>query len=302
MASYLQSSELIESVQRRANIPSSQVTFTDEDFLGFANEEIQNTIVPLILAMHEEYLVYTATTPLVQGQLAYAIPPRAIGSKLRSLRLSVGGQLHPMARIQPENRGYALDNQYYLQNTNIMLPPTSVLQGTLVMDYFLRPNQLVMDSHIGIVTAIDAGTITVTGTPDFALVPLDILEATGGHRLKGMDITPLTFAPNSVQNITTLTFNPTDLPADIAIGDHLALAGQCMIPQIPDEMHSLIAQRVACRCLESLGDQTGLELANAKLKEIEGRITNLIDNRVESSPKKILNPNGLLRNGRSRRF
>jgi hypothetical protein len=71
-------------------------------------------------------------------------------------------------------------------------------------------------------------------------------------------------------------------------------AQECFIPQIPQELHSMLAQRVSCRCLEALGDMQKLQMANAKLQEMEKRTDNLIDNRAESSPQKVVNSKGPL--------
>ena len=54
MSSVLKTSDLIRSIKRRAMIPSSQETFTDEDFLEMATEEVNLGLVPLIQRMHEE--------------------------------------------------------------------------------------------------------------------------------------------------------------------------------------------------------------------------------------------------------
>ena len=57
MSSYLNSTALIASIKQRAMVPESQVTFTQQDFLNFANEEMQIGLVPAILQFHEEFLV-----------------------------------------------------------------------------------------------------------------------------------------------------------------------------------------------------------------------------------------------------
>ena len=58
MSSILKTGDLIRSIKRRAFIPNSQETFTDEDLLEMATEEVNIGLVPLIQRMHEEHLVY----------------------------------------------------------------------------------------------------------------------------------------------------------------------------------------------------------------------------------------------------
>lgn len=96
---------------------------------------------------------------------------------------------------------------------------------------------------------------------------------------------------------TTATFTIIDqsllvgtvtIPKKLGVDDIIALPEETSIPQIPIELHSMLAQRVAMRCLESLGDVPGLQAAAAKLADMEAKTGSLIDNRVESSPMKIV--------------
>jgi hypothetical protein len=60
-------------------------------------------------------------------------------------------------------------------------------------------------------------------------------------------------------------------------------------------MHVVLAQAVACRVLEALGDTEALKNASAKLENMERRILSVIDTRTEGNSQKILNLNGHLR-------
>lgn len=311
MASYLTSSTLIESIKRRASIPQSQSTFTEDDFLAFANEELSIGLLPSIMQFHEEFLVYTMDIPLLPNVQNYPIPPRAVGSKIRTaFYLDPQGNLRSVARVSPENaifyQNSGIDTSYitfYLQNNEIVfvnkmgIAPTG---SNLRVTYYLRPNQLVSESRCGVIAQINTETNTITledSVPSIfnnsGFQPLDLIERIGGHRTKAMDLIPLSTSDN------TITFS--SLPTNLAVGDHVALAGETMIPQIPDDLHSVLAQRVAARCLEALGDQNGLQAANVKLAEMEQKTGNLIDNRTEGQPQKIVNFKGLLRNARIRR-
>jgi hypothetical protein len=77
------------------------------------------------------------------------------------------------------------------------------------------------------------------------------------------------------------------VPSRLNINDVIALPEETTIPQIPIELHAMLAQRVSMRCLEALGDAAGLQAAAAKLVDMESKTAALIDNRVESAPIKI---------------
>ena len=96
-----------------------------------------------------------------------------------------------------------------------------------------------------------------------------------------------------------ITNYPSDpIPEELVIGDYVAQANQCIIPNIPTELHSMLAQRVVCRCMEALGDMQGLQMANQKLAEMELKTGSLIDNRCEGAALKVVNRHGFLRQSR----
>jgi hypothetical protein len=106
-------------------------------------------------------------------------------------------------------------------------------------------------------------------------------------------------------NINTLiiTFpSLTTLPDQLSVGDWVCLAGETVNPQLPVELHPILAQRVAVKLLEGMGDSNNLQLAQGKLKEAEAAVLGLISNRVEGEPQKIVNPFSPLRVFPWRRF
>lgn len=312
MSIYLTSDTLIESIKRRASIPSNQVTFLDADFLAFANEEMMVGLVPSILSVHEEYFVWSEEVPLVSGVSQYAIPYRAIGQKLRDVFYKdSNGNLFEMTRISPDNKSFFQGSQvisqlttYYIQGNNIVMTPDvgTSATGSLVLTYYLRPSELVAESRVGIISSITVGASTTDFVVSSAGIPpslttsvyCDFYQARPGHKMRVFDI-----LPSAVNTSTrTITFTNTDLPSGanaIVVGDHLSLASECMIPMIPTELHSVLAQRVAARCVESMGDQAGLQAINLKLAEMENKTQSLIDNRVEGSPIKLVNYRNILR-------
>lgn len=389
------SNTLIEAVKRKMAIPTAQVTFSDEDILAFANEEMFLEQVPSILQYHEEYLVFTQNVPMVPSQSRYAIPSRAIGMKLRDVFFrDAGGQLVQMSRINPDDLSFFEVNSnttpipihYYIQNNTIVITPrvTANASGTLVLTYYLRPNSLVTDDNAAICTKFSktvtvdnatlvagntltiAGYILTAGT-DFAIgvnsqttannisnaiaalnninltsnvdsniitvfykdrtwdfstsntaaltiqstitvvcssVPasiqanslVDILQTEGGHSTLAFDVL---LAPNTV-SATTITFNESQLPEDFVVGDYICAQYQCIVPQVPTDLHNLLAERTCARILESLGDKEGLQAANAKINNLESKQATILDSRVEGSPLKVLNRSGLLRSSRIR--
>lgn len=304
--SYMTSDKLIRSVIRRAMIPRTQNTFANEDFLEFADEEMDLGVVPTILRLHEGYLLYSDPVPVTPNSNRYEIPYRAVGNKLKEASYKdTSGNVYEMTQIGIEDL-YAYNQTssgnpraFYVENNEVVLvPTTSVSTGFIVMTYYMRPNSLVMLEEVGTISNIDrnTGIILLSNLPeDFSLSEqYDFVSTKSPNKtLKfDFDITDLNLLNKSV------TVDAANIPANLQVGDYLCLAGTSAIPQIPSDMHVLLAQRVACRCLDALGDAEGLASAMQKLAELTKQAETLIDNRVEDAPRKVVNRHSTLKTGR----
>lgn len=131
---------------------------------------------------------------------------------------------------------------------------------------------------------------------------IDFLQTKPGHRTYAIDVT----IPNNGISGTTVSFNISDVPTNMILGDYMCLANECIIPQIPPDLHNSLAQRAASMILAAMGDQQGLQVSQSKVKEMEKNQIGLLDSRVEGSALKVAPKHSLLRyqtqSGRRRRF
>jgi hypothetical protein len=127
---------------------------------------------------------------------------------------------------------------------------------------------------------------------------VDFLQTKSGHKTKAMDI----LIPSNGVSANVINFTDGDVPEDFIVGDYVALANECIIPQIPTDLHTALAERACSRILSAIGDQAGLQASNQKLQEIEIRQGNILDNRTTNDPTKILARKSLLRYGKSGRW
>lgn len=301
------SNSLIDSIKRRASVPQAQETFSPEDFLAFANEEINIGLVPSIMRLHQDYLLRTINVPLVANQSRYTIPDRAIGNKLRELCfVDTNGNLFEMTRINiedlPDYNGPVQPSRYYyfyIENNEVVLVPgvQSSPNGSLNMSFYMRPNALVTEDRVAIITSINTitGEINVDSVPTAFTTSLlyDVIKSKSPFRTLDFDLAIT--AINPITNI--ITFNPVELPSTLAVGDYINIQEESIVPQVPSELHVVLAHRAASRCLEAMGDTQGLQNANAKLQEMEINTTTIISNRVEGAPQKVINRHGILRQG-----
>jgi hypothetical protein len=88
-----------------------------------------------------------------------------------------------------------------------------------------------------------------------------------------------------------------DNVGDLSVGDYVSLEGYSAIPQVPLEAHAYLAQLTAVKCLETVADRPGMEVAQAKANELRQNMLTITTQRVDGSTKKIINPSGGLRTG-----
>jgi hypothetical protein len=416
------SRDLVSAVQRKIAMPLNQRTFTSDDVLAFANEEMMLSQVPDILLYHQEYFVWSEDVVLNPNQERYAVPDRAMGQKLRDVfYVDTNGNLFEMTRINPDDKSYwqresaviNLMQKYYLEGNDIVLAPQNVSSptGNLRFSYFIRPNQLVDNSRAAIIgsfftnvtvnhssmvagdtlslgnnpkliftavsgapsalqfqigasdmitatnlmnainldgtysatvinpnivsinytnlnslyflsavivnqviqtTIISSNTngitvstqigINIPGGVPTNIIPgqlTDLLQTRSGHRLYAKDILPTAISTNAIM------FNDMDVPLNIVVGDYICQQYECIIPQIPTDLHNGLAERVCARILEAQGDAQGMQAASAKLADIKHSEGILTENRVDGSTQKInqrKSPLSFLRMGIRRRI
>lgn len=316
----LTSNTLIESVKRKGSIPDSQNRFLNEDFLDFANEELWLALVPFVMGLHEDFFLYEEQIPIVKDVNSYEIPSRAMGNKLRDLQIKLNdnGNFVELTRAGigerfDEYNGTTHTNlgRFYIKNNtvNFLSPYSPSPTGELTFIYYMRPSAMVEESRVGVIsTTPNVGAtetvIQLDSVPDNfdSTLTFDIYKGQSPHNILKIDLTPVSI--NTSTN--TITFNTADLQqinavdgqtVPIAKGDHVALSGECSIPQVPSELHPMLAQMVLCRVFEAQGDQAGLQAALLKLAQMEKAAGNIIDARVDDAPQKIVNRHGLLRTG-----
>jgi hypothetical protein len=405
---WMSSRDLIESVKRKIAIPINQRTFTDEDILAFASEELMISQVPDIMQYHEEYFVFIEDVPLSPNKTRYAVPERALGQKLRDIFYKdTSNNLFEMTRINPDDKSYWQREsssansyqKYWLEGSEVVLSTNNMTNpsGSLQFSYFLRPNQLVLNERAAIAqyffkeitidnTSLTAGdTLTIgdltftavagapsalefqigatsilsasnlataintdgtyeanngspastiltvlfttldteietSNTASFSIsnnigiqftsdlpdnivdgINIDFLQTKPGHRTYKLSV-PL---PAGSVSDNSIVFEAGVIPESFIIGDYICEEYECIIPQIPSDLHNGLAERVCGRILSAQGDMQGLQMTGAKLQDIQRTEGILLENRVDGSTQKIGQRKSLLsflRMGVRRRF
>lgn len=284
---------LLESLKRRGMLPSTTEALSTADYLALADEELQTFVVPLLMSVREEYFVTTLDVSVASGTANYGIPARAIGGKVRFVQVNDGsGTYVPFRRIDAERAHeyvYSGDSPagYRMEGGNLVIVPTPSATSTIRVSYFARPGRLVPTTEAAQITVINTGTrvVTLSATipATFTTAELyDLVAGKPGFATLGIDLA-VTAASG-----TSMTFTAT-LPTGLAVGDYVALAGESPIPQIPVEIMPLLAQRVAFKAQEALGDPRAA-VAKAEADEMRNRLLGSLAPRDEASARYLSNP------------
>jgi len=276
---------LLEQIKSRALIPTNQSTYTDEDLLEMATDQMQNTVIPMILRTRNEFFVTSSDHAITSSNREIDIPYRAIGLSLRDVVKADGPDEHSLALIAPENKGIQLSataSGFYLRANKVVV--LGSWSGTVRLYYHQRPGSLVETSTARKVTAINTGTNTIT----VASVPtswttstvVDLIRYRPGFDTLNSDL--------AITAINTNDITLSGLPAGLAVGDWITVSETSPVPQIPVEYYPFLAQSVAAKILEGIGDFEGMKAAMASMQRLEQNAIQLISPRVRGEAKKAV--------------
>lgn len=282
--------DLVDQIKKKAFIPSTQATFTDEELLELATDEMRDYIVPLIKSTREEYYLTFEDFAITNEQKFARIPPRALGMALREVAFIQGGVERNMPRLSIEDKVYneanGYSNGFYLQGDKVYVFGSQ--SGTMRLYYLIRTGKLVETTDAANITSIDrdTGAIVCSSIPSSWGVSntIDFIRARPGFEHLALDVT----INNLDTGTNTITFATGDIPEELEVGDWISLEDTSPVPQIPPEWFSYLAQAVAAQVLESLGDIEAAGKAEAKMMRIQKNILDLITARVSGEAKKFV--------------
>ena len=284
---------LVASVKRRGSVPTTQGLVAQQDFLTIGDEEMQSYVVPLVIDAQSEYMV-TEVDQLIAGQTSFRIPTRAVGGKLREVQLvDTLGKFANVPQITVDQLN-AVTFGFYLKGNTLNLwnnlQPLNSAWITLRMSYYTRPNSLVYPTAAGTIQSIAGNSVTLTGAPPATFTSsatYDLVRASPGFECLATDSSATVAG-------STITFSSAP-SSDLRAGDYVCLAGQSPVPQIPLELHSLLAQAVAVKVFQVVCDFDGMQAAQQVLAKMEEQARDLIANRVDGESLRIVNRSSLFR-------
>lgn len=294
----LTSTQLVESIKRKANIPDAAGNFTNDKILQIASEELKLGLASML--MKNGYLILDVDVPLEVDRVHYRVHPRAIGSKLKDVKLvrRIGNPL-PLNKI-PISQKYNFelrDDEFIVDANSIVLSTAPDLQeySHLRQTIYVSPANLVQKERvteiIGVTHSVGFYTITVQELP-FNITTeskFDIYLLDNPHNVINIDV-PILSINRTTKAITILD---TDVSSSPERG-YLALTNESHIPQVPAEFHYILAQMAAVAILTPQGDFDMLNGVKSKLNKMLKDAGLITSERVTDAPTKVVNRFGLI--------
>lgn len=288
--------ELLRSLKLRGYLPAAN-GFTSSDFLFLASEEQSLYVMAFLKGIREEFEVVSLDIAVTDSTVPF--PERAAGAALRTVTwLPSGGEVnaYPLVRIEPELRtAYSQTGSgpqgFYFEGNNLVLVPATTSNGTLRVSYQQRLSRLVLPAQCLQVESIDVFAQSV-------VVASDVLAGFTTDERYDFNSN----SPNFVEVGADLELSSVDagtktftfvepLPARLEVGDWLCLTGQCCIPQLPPEVHQLLAVHTAEVVLAGQGSSR-LAAVQSAVAQARTDASALLSPRDDGVARPILRLNG----------
>lgn len=317
MSRILTGDKLVESIRNRAMIPDDTDTYTDQDLLEICNEELDVQLLDKLIEIQGENLTVSYDEPRNEKGV-YEMPYRAVGNKLRDVAMIRGKEVYELTQISIgalsdysfETDGYSdLLDKFYVENNQIKLVAPRSGYDSIRFYYYMRPSVITKLDQAAVITNItkdevnDEVTLTCSNVPnDFNTQTLyDIVATRTPNKIKKIDI-PLKEVNASLNFIKFNLSDVQDILSSLIVGDYVCKAEESPVPNIPTEMHPVLAQLAAIHYLEAVNDTEGLKNAMTRFDRMFKSVQTLIDDRVDFAQKKIKPRNGTLREGRMSQY
>ena len=296
---------LLIAIKIKAAITQGTVGLSDANILDIATRRLQIDIAAQILQKKEEYLLQLAQIPLVANQDYYRIPYRALGSTLRHIYWvnSSGTTRYPLDRLYQEdvesfcgNQTSSIPRSFIIDGNNVRLVPSVGANptGTLNIEYFFRPNQLVPVSYTRQIQTISGSTVTLASMPSqlSGLTTFDIINNISGNEIIQYDVSG-TVSGNTITFSTDAYGNA--LSSNVKAGCWVAAPMTSPVPMIPEEFQQLLIAFTVLDIQQFRGNQAGIQVAMQDIQAISKAVEELTSQRALSKPELVIPRNPLSR-------
>ena len=291
----MNSEALIALVRRLTSVPdTSALGSTDAELLQTLDEAMVSYLLPRMNNLRENFNVLRER---VTAAARTRLPSRAAFNKLNDIYFVVNSARHRLAYIPSEeldgftfSGGGGVPSGYLLEGNVIVLLPEASYSGQLELAYTFTPGRLVLPAETRTIDSIAGNVVTLSSgiSAWLAETRFDISSPDSGSQpnvwhaeaaLSGVGNDTLTF----VEDIDGSVFGTTPC----AVGDVVTLSGETLYPNLPVELHPLLARAAALQIAESLGSANQVRIHGQVLEGWLREETKALSTRIESRPHAI---------------
>ncbi len=295
-----QSDDLLVEVRRLGSLPAAVSTGTaDADLLAHADNEIRDTLVPLMLGVQEEFYQRPFDQTVSSGVAGYRINKRAALSRINTVQWVNGDSSgFNLPRLDPKRvmdlglltTAQGQPSAYYLEGSRVMLWPAPNATGTLRVRAFVRPGRLALAAATGSkeITAVSGSASTTyvltiaSGHGWTTSTPIDVVSGTPSFEHIALDATP------SATASTTVTLAGSAFSTAPAVGDYVCGPDTSPFIQLPVELHPALFELTVARVLRALGKKTEADSHGEEAQRLVSIGIAALTPRVDSADRKIV--------------
>lgn len=300
MATAYTSDALLEDVRRGGSLPSSSSTGTaDADLLAHADAELRDTLVPLMLGVHEEFYQRIFDVATTDGVAGYRINKRAAISRINTVQwVRSDSSIVNLVRKEPKevaDMGVLPTSAgqpwaYYLEGGRLVLFPTPAGSATLRIRAMVRPSRLCLSADDNTktlaITAVSVGasvtTLTTAAHGIGSTATRDVVAGTPSFEHLAVDATATQTAA------TTCTIPNTSFSSTPAVGDYLTTSDLTPVIQLPVELHPALTELTIARVLRALGKRSEAADHAEEAQRLVSIGIQALTPRVDTADRKIL--------------
>jgi hypothetical protein len=301
------SDDLITAIERSSFQPAAQDHFDTPAKLAIADEEIAETLAPLLVSLDSGYFLESADTALVADQAGYDLDRYAMWNKLRKVRIvETTGKLRTIDMLTEEQTDdYPIDSgspvAFAMQDKQIVLyPPPDSADETLRQWIYRRPGRLVATTAAAVVLSQNgSGVVTYTADKPATFTSSSVHDFYRGTSPFRRIATAATATASG--SATTHTF-ATATAALLQAGDYVCVRDETVYPAVPIELFPFLKDLVIRSMTRTQMDQAAYQVARAEI--VDRAKTAFMagpGQRVVGHPKKISIPLQRVYGSRGRR-
>jgi hypothetical protein len=286
----------LNDVKQLITLPANQSRFTNANIMAFGDRKMKDSVVPVIHSLNAEYFVTRSDVDIVSNQVIYPIPPRAMGRKLREIKLkNANGNRSDLPQIAIEReqfyRASSVPAGFFFYGDKIELVPEPTQDGWILqLWWFIPPGLMCTLSQAAVVQSISDPSVTVVALPSNIILgsTVDFIAGTSGNSFVSIDNTITGVASN------VLTFAADSLPSGLAVGDYVSISGTSPVLQIPDEAAPYLVTLTAMEILGAISDYEGMGRLKETRDDQKKNLMLMLEPRAEGEPIPMINDYGFI--------